>query len=103
MTTLTMNNGLTPQQQDTLTHIINANPKVEDILLFGSRATGNYRINSDIDIALVGEQLTSGDIANILNQIEQSTIPYKVDILITHKIKNKALLEHIQQYGEKWL
>lgn len=96
-------NGLTGNQQNTLLKILCSNPKVEAIWLFGSRAMGNYRANSDIDIALSGHQLTTDDIASITDQIEQTTIPYHVDILVTHRIKNSALLEHIEKYGQQWL
>jgi predicted nucleotidyltransferase len=96
-------NGLTDKQQNTLLGILRSNPHIEAVWLFGSRAQGNYRANSDIDIALAGGQLTTEDISALISQIEQTTIPYQVDILVTHRIKNQALLEHIEKYGQKWL
>lgn len=71
--------------------------------LFGSRAMGTYRPNSDIDLVLEGDHITLSDVAAVLSEIELTTIPYKVDIVIKHKITSEKLLEHIEQYGVRWL
>lgn len=94
--------GLSKQQHLTLLTILQGYPHVQSAYLFGSRAMGSFKENSDIDIVLTGEALTLTDIANILVQIEQTTIPFKVDVLIKHKIKNTALIEHINQFAVKW-
>lgn len=97
------NNGLSTKQQSTLLQILKNNTKIDSALLFGSRAMGTYKESSDIDIALMGENLTLTEVANLLTEIELTTIPYKVDLLIKHKIKNKALVEHIEKYGIEFL
>ena len=100
---MTTANGLSDKHQQTIIEILLANPRIESAWLFGSRAMGNYKANSDIDIALSGKQLTTSDIATLLSQIEQTTIPYRVDILLIHKIKNQALLEHIEKCAQQWI
>lgn len=94
-------NGLSDKQQTVLITILKNNNRVKSACLFGSRAIGTYKENSDIDIVLIGDELTLTDLANLLNQIELTTIPYKVDLLIKHKIKNSALLEHIDKLAVK--
>ena len=94
-------NGLSDKQQTVLIAILKNNIRVKSAYLFGSRAIGTYKENSDIDIALTGDALTLTDIADLLSQIELTTIPYKVDLLIKHKIKNSALLEHIDKFAVK--
>lgn len=63
-----------------------------DLYLYGSRAKGCARKYSDIDIALSSEQLTPEIKSKIEFELEDSTLPYKVDLIdlndITDKFKN---------------
>ncbi|MCD6010921.1 MAG: hypothetical protein K0Q79_783 [Flavipsychrobacter sp.] len=74
-------------------------PEVEKAIIYGSRAKGNSREGSDIDICLVGKQIN----LTILNAITQKTdelnLPYMFDISVYHQISNEALLEHINRVG----
>lgn len=96
-------NGLKEKHQQLIISFLKENPRVSSAWLFGSRAIGTYKPNSDIDLALEGEELGLSDIATLLAKIEQTTIPYKIDLLIKHKIQNQKLLEHIEKFGVKWL
>lgn len=96
-------NGLAEKHQKQIVKIISGCSHVESALLFGSRALGTHKPNSDIDIAIVGDEITTGDVASLLEQIESTTIPYKVDIVVMHKITSEALINHIRQYGQNWL
>jgi len=96
-------NGLTTLHQQTIVAILKANEHVQSAWLFGSRALGTFKANSDIDIVVVGEELNLDDLANILTQIELTSIPFKVDVLIKHKIENDALINHIKEHGVRWL
>nr|WP_246203201.1 nucleotidyltransferase domain-containing protein [Vibrio aestuarianus] len=76
-----------------------SNPLVERAWVFGSRALGTFKESSDIDIALEGQSLTLNEIAMMLDTLDQSSLPYKVDLLIKHKITSPELLTHIEQHG----
>nr|WP_238336626.1 nucleotidyltransferase domain-containing protein [Vibrio sp. S12_S33] len=76
-----------------------SNPLVERAWVFGSRALGTFKESSDIDIALEGKALTLNEIALMLDTLDQSSLPYKVDLLIKHKITSPELLAHIEQHG----
>ena len=60
--------------------------EVQEAVLFGSRAKGNYRQGSDIDIAVKGT-------------VSKDVLPYFVDIVVYDHIKNIALKEHIDRVG----
>lgn len=89
-------------KENTLDNIINvfANySKIEKALLYGSRAKGNYRKGSDIDLALVGEKLTIQDLNNILLELDELYLPYTFDLVIFEKIENEDLIDHINRIG----
>lgn len=71
---------------------------VREAVLFGSRAKGNYKPGSDIDLALKGE-VSKDALAQILMLFEESLLPYFVDVLLYDRLKNEALKEHIDRVG----
>ena len=75
-------------------------PEVEEVVIYGSRAKGNYREGSDIDITLEGEHLSDGLLSRILQEIEELNTPYLFDISIFHKLKSPSLIEHINRVGK---
>ncbi len=76
-------------------------PKIEKVMLYGSRAKGNYRNGSDIDITLMGEGLTlHNSVYPLMDIFEESFLPYSFDISIFKDIENKNLVEHIERVGK---
>jgi len=76
-------------------------PTIEKVMLYGSRAKGNYRNGSDIDITLMGECLTLDNSVYLLMDIfEESSLPYSFDISIFKDIENKELVGHIERVGK---
>ena len=76
-------------------------PQITGVFIFGSRAMGNYKEASDIDIA-IETNINSPDIAIKLSGIlnEELPIPFFVDVVDLNNTKNKALLEHIKTEGK---
>lgn len=72
--------------------------EIEKIYVFGSRAKGNYKFNSDIDLAIVGN-LSSFFAEKIANELEELPLPYKFDVQAYSQIKNLNLKEHIDRVG----
>ena len=71
------------------------------VFLFGSRARKNASRFSDIDIGLVSNVDISREITLLKETIEESNIPYKVDIVDLSR--NRDLLETVLKEGERWL
>jgi type I restriction enzyme S subunit len=97
-----MTDGLKPEYRRAIIETLSANPKVERIVLFGSRAMGTFTPTSDIDLALFGDDLTLSDQAALTEAMAELAIPQRVDILIHHRIENQALREHIRKHGVEW-
>ena len=75
-----MRYGIKEEQWDMLSNIFAKNPKIEKVLLYGSRAKGTYKPFSDVDITLVGDDLSTTDLADTMNAIDDLLLPYMFDI-----------------------
>jgi predicted nucleotidyltransferase len=74
---------------------------IEQVVLYGSRAKGNYRNGSDIDIALrTDDTFTHTHLLRVAGDFNDSDIPYLVDISQYDKIDNQDLKEHIDRVGK---
>jgi predicted nucleotidyltransferase len=73
--------------------------KIEKVLLYGSRAKGNYRNGSDIDLTLIGDELSYSQLSGIELNIDDLLLPYSFDISIFKDIENPNLVDHINRVG----
>ena len=93
--------GISEKSFRLLTEAFARFPEVEEVLVFGSRAKGNYKMGSDIDLAIKGQNCshkTAIDIAGYLN--EELPIPYYADVVYYKGLKNEALKDHIDRVGK---
>lgn len=75
-------------------------PQVEEVILFGSRAKGNYRKGSDIDLAIKGEQCSASLALQLQSYMnEELPIPYMVDVVAYHSLNHQELKGHIDRVG----
>jgi predicted nucleotidyltransferase len=93
--------GLKLHQYQILDELLLKDPLVEHVWLFGSRALGTYKDNSDIDLALDGGALTISVLAEIMDRFDRSLLPYKVDLLLLNRITSNELRAHIDKCGVK--
>jgi len=93
--------GLKNEDIENITSILKKENKIETAYLFGSRAKGNYRNGSDVDIVLKGKQLDH-DVINQISYIlnEETLMPYRFDVINYEKIKSSELLSHIDRNGQ---
>lgn len=93
-----MNNlGLTPKQLAMLTSLFAEQKNLEKAVVFGSRAKGNYKKYSDVDIALFG--VSSSDAWLIKEELDELPLIYKFDVLSYRDTTNVFLQEHIDRVG----
>ena len=92
--------GLPEETIAMIAAVFTRHPEVERVILYGSRAKGNYRSGSDIDLALQGgDGLTERVINTIGRELDDLPVPYSFDDAIHSMIANEALLEHIRRRG----
>ena len=94
-----MKYGLSDNHIAAIQGIFKAYPKVSEAILYGSRAKGNYRPASDIDLTLQGEALDYSDLVVIDNALDDLLLPYTIDLSIYQQIENPDLIEHIERVG----
>lgn len=75
-------------------------PPVEKALLYGSRAKGNYKNGSDIDLTLCGgNDLTPNIMYKIVAELDDLLLPYTIDLSIFEQLTDPDLIEHIERVG----
>jgi len=74
--------------------------KIEKIVIFGSRATGEFKNTSDIDIAIFGKNWTDTDINIVKHNLEELIkTPLKFDVINFYDIAKSKLKENILKEG----
>ena len=98
---MTMDHGIPESTLRTLEAIFKKYPGIKQVVLYGSRAKGNYRNGSDIDMTLKTDNtFTRSDLLAIAGDFEDSDMPYFVDVLIYDEISNPDLKAHIDRVGK---
>jgi predicted nucleotidyltransferase len=69
------------------------------LILFGSRAKGNFREGSDIDIAVQCPTVTLKDRDVWSLQYDDLSLPWKLDLVIYHLITEQKFIDHINRVG----
>ena len=95
-----MKYGLKNEILKNISAILVAFPEVNKAILYGSRAKGNFKPTSDIDITLVGDNLTLQILNKIDLELDDLLLPYTFDLSIFHFLNNKELIEHVERVGK---
>lgn len=91
--------GLSESDLARLREVFATCPRVEEAVLFGSRAKGSARTGSDIDLALKGGELGHRDLLALENGLDDLLLPYPIDLALYDQIDNPALREHVDRVG----
>ena len=90
--------GLNENELQKIKKIFAKYPQIEKAIVYGSRAVGNYKDGSDIDIVLMGNNLKK-DLFYIYDELDNN-LSYFIDINDYNLIKNKNLKRHINKVGK---
>ncbi len=74
-------------------------PQVAQGVLYGSRAKGNFKPGSDIDLTLRGEGLTLSLLGDIDMALDDLLLPYEIDLSIYDQLGHAELVAHIDRVG----
>ena len=87
--------GLTIQTYELIKNYLSNIKEIENVKIFGSRAKGNYKPYSDIDLVLYGTNLTEQLVLHIKSELEELPTPYKFDLVDYKTLDNDKLKENI--------
>lgn len=91
--------GLSNDVISDISGVFRTHANVKKALIFGSRAKGNFAEGSDIDIALIGEDISFNQLMDINIQIEDLGLLYKVDVIDYNKNIGTPIGAHIDRVG----
>jgi type I restriction enzyme S subunit len=96
------NTGLILSEIEKMRSVFKKYAEIEAVLIYGSRSKGNYKPYSDIDLSLVGKELSLTVQYKIENDLDDLLMPYKCDLSIYNTIQNKDLTAHIERVGQRF-
>ena len=80
--------------------VLAAHPEVEQAVIYGSRARGDYKNGSDIDLTLRGKaNLTMRVLYRVMDELDDLLLPYTMDLSIMESIDDLGVLEQIRRHG----
>ena len=95
-----MQYGLSAQTVKKIRDLLVRYPQVEEAVLYGSRARGDYKNGSDIDLTLRGgDALTHTILSRIANDLDDQLLPYTIDLSIFENIRNPEVIKQIERVG----
>ena len=94
-----MNHGLTDRTVAQIHEVLARFPEVEKAMLYGSRAKGNFKQGSDIDLTLLGADVTQKIMGQIQGELEDGLLPYRFDLSIFSQITQADIIDHIRRVG----
>ena len=91
--------GLYPNSYKEIISIFQKYENIEKVIIYGSRAKGNFREGSDIDFTIFGS-INYNELIKLKHEFYDSKIPYLVDISIYNQLSSVSLKEHINRVGK---
>lgn len=92
--------GLKEEIVESIINVLASFPDVEEVVLYGSRAIGNYKTGSDIDLTIKGNLLNNDTLNKISLKLDELYLPYTFDLSVFRYIDHPDLLDHINRAGK---
>ena len=94
--------GLSSNNINKINSVFKQYSEINEVVIFGSRAKGNYRNNSDIDLAIKGNNINLSIVQQIEIKLDELYIPNSIDLIVFEKIENSELINHINRVGKQF-
>ena len=92
--------GLDQKTTAQLQAVFARHDEIREVIIYGSRALGTHKPSSDIDLVLVGCNLSFALLQTINQEIDDLFLPYTVDLSVYKHITHDNLLDHIARVGK---
>ncbi len=95
-----MKYGLADDVMTQITNVFVEDHNVLRVIIFGPRATGNFKSTSSIYLAISGNNLGPDDIPEFYEELDQLGLPYTFQLELLNAIKDSDLIDHIAKEGK---
>lgn len=94
-----MDFGLDQKTVDAIKELFSRYSEIQVVKIYGSRAMDNFKYNSDVDFAIIGN--FSWDFTgHIYEELDGLPAPFLFDVTDYNRITNEELKNHIDKYGK---
>ena len=94
-----MKHGLKDEAVDAINAVFAQHAAIDKVILYGSRAKGNYGSGSDIDLTIIEHGLSSEALLHIEDELDELLLPHTFDLSLYRQLTNPALIDHIHRVG----
>ena len=91
--------GLSDMVIKELQDVFRRHANIKKVLIFGSRSKGNYREGSDVDLAVIGDNIDYNLLLTISCEIDDLELLYSIDLLDYSKKVGTPIGDHINRVG----
>lgn len=100
MFTMTNKFGLSAEVIEKILGVFAKHSEIEQVVIYGSRAKGNYKTGSDVDLTLKGpKELDTEVLYHVIGELDELNLPYTFDVSLYNSITNQDLIDHIDRVG----
>lgn len=92
--------GLKESVIQSIHSVLDSYPEIEQVIIYGSRAKGNYRNGSDIDLTIISEDIDFSTVLKLERAIDDLMLPYTIDLSLMKHIQNPDIIQHIERVGK---
>jgi len=90
--------GLSQSDFDKINELLCENKNIKKAIIYGSRAKGNYKPGSDIDLTILGD-ISWRELNQLESDLDDAMLPYQFNLSLFEHIDNKELIDHINRIG----
>jgi predicted nucleotidyltransferase len=94
-----MKYGLEERVVQQIIAVLSSFSAIDKAILYGSRAKGNYKSGSDIDLCLSGSAIDQSYLQQIDLALDDLLLPYTFDLSSYERLTNRDLIAHIDRCG----
>ena len=91
--------GLKEEAIEAVNGVFRSHPAIQRAILYGSRAKGNFKTGSDIDLTLEGDGICFEELAKVEQELDDLLLPYTFDLSVLRQLTHPGLLDHIRRVG----
>ncbi len=96
---MTLKFGLQSEDISKINSVFKKYKSIDKVIIYGSRAKGNYKPASDIDLTLISVDSDLTFLLRLQTEIDDLLLPYKVDLSVYSLLDNENLKDHINRVG----